>query len=432
MSLRGALRRGNLYKQDCFVTSFFASVASSSRELSRIILSISLRKQLGNKNPRKIVLESGKDVKKIGLIINPIAGMGGRVGLKGTDGENILERALELGAIPQSESRTKDALNSLRKYSAQLALITCSGRMGEGAARECGFSPEIIGSPQEKNTKSEDTKNAAKAMLGAKVDLLLFAGGDGTARDIYSAVGNELFVIGIPTGVKIHSAVFALNPLSAGELASLYVQNRIQNVREAEVMDIDEEEFRQGHLSAKLYGYLKIPWERKLLQRLKAGSAVSEQYVHEAIAHEVVGNMETDCFYILGPGTTTRAVLEKMNLSNTLLGVDLVKDKKLVGKDLNEVQLLERIRGQKTKLIVTPVGGQGYLLGRGNQQISPEVLKIVGKSNILIISTKHKLNALKGRPLQIDTGNKETDDMLSDYYRIITGYNEAVIYRVSS
>lgn len=378
------------------------------------------------------MLESGKDVKKIGLIINPIAGMGGRVGLKGTDGENILEKAVKLGAIPQSESRTKDALNVLSNSVSDLALITYGGRMGEDAAGECGFSPEIIGLPSEQNTTSEDTKAAAKAMLDAKVDLLLFAGGDGTARDIYSTVGSKLIVIGIPTGVKIHSAVFAQNPLSAGELASLYMQGRIQNVREAEVMDIDEEEFRRGHLSAKLYGYLKIPWERKLLQRLKAGSAVSEQYVHEAIAHEVVGNMENDCNYIIGPGTTTRAVMTAMNLECTLLGVDLVHNKKLVGKDLNEAQLLEKIKGQKTKLIVTPVGGQGYLFGRGNQQISPNVLKIVGKSNILIISSKHKLNELKGRPLLIDTGDKAMDDEFSDYYRIITGFNEAVIFRVSS
>ena len=371
-------------------------------------------------------------MKKIGLIINPIAGMGGRVGLKGTDGQNILERAVKLGAIPQSELRTKEAIHILKKSESDVILLTYSGQMGENTARECGFSPEIIGSPSKQDTSSKDTKNAAKAMLEAKVDLLLFAGGDGTARDIYSAVGSKLIVIGIPTGVKIHSAVFALNPMSAGELASLFVQDRTQSVREAEVMDIDEEEFRQGHLFAKLYGYLKIPWERKLLQRLKAGSAVSEQYVHEAIAHEVVRNMENDCCYILGPGTTTRAVLEKMKLDCTLLGVDLVKNKKLAGKDLNETELLKRIKGQKTKLIVTPVGGQGYLFGRGNQQISPDVIKTVGKSNILIISSKHKLNALKGRPLLIDTGDKETDDMLSDYYRIITGYNEAVIYRVSS
>ncbi|MCJ7581042.1 MAG: ATP-NAD kinase family protein [Candidatus Aminicenantes bacterium] len=370
-------------------------------------------------------------MKKIGLIINPIAGMGGRVGLKGTDGQNILEKARELGAIPQSESRTKDALRVLSKLESGITFLTCSGNMGEKAVRECGFSPEIVGSPSKQNTTSEDTKNAAKAMRDAEVDLLLFAGGDGTARDIYSAVGSELTVIGIPTGVKIHSAVFAQNPKRAGELASLYVQGRIQNVREAEVMDIDEEEFRQGNLFAKLYGYLKIPWERKLLQRLKAGSAVSEQYIHEAIAHEVVRNMEKDCCYIVGPGTTPRAVMNKMNLENTLLGVDLVCNKTLVGKDLNEADLLDRIKGQITKLIVTPVGGQGYLFGRGNQQISPEVLKIVGKSNILVISSKHKLNALKGRPLLIDTGDKELDKTLSDYYRIITGYNEAVIYRAS-
>lgn len=395
-----------------------------------MIRSISLKKPLGNKNTKKIVLEFDKDMKKIGLIINPIAGMGGRVGLKGTDGQNILEEAIKLGAIPQSETRTKEALRVLSKFKSDLIFLTCPGSMGEKAAKECGFSLEIIGSPSGQSTTSGDTKNAAKAMLDAKVDLLLFSGGDGTARDIYSVVGSELSVIGIPTGVKIHSAVFAQNPQNAGELASLYVQGRIQNVREAEVMDIDEEEFRLGHLSAKLYGYLKIPWERKLLQRLKAGSAVSEQYVHESIAHEVVQKMEKNWCYILGPGTTTRAVMENLNLDGTLLGVDLVINNKLIGKDLNETELIKSIKGQKTKLIVTPVGGQGYLFGRGNQQISPEVLKIVGKSNIQIISSKHKLNALKGRPLLIDTGDKKTDDLLCDYYRIITGYNEAVIYRV--
>ena len=379
----------------------------------------------------KIVLEFAKDVKKIGLIINPIAGMGGRVGLKGTDGPSILEKALRLGARPQSEIRSKDTLRRLYQNVPSVEVFTYERDMGERAARECGFFPNVIGSPQARHTTSQDTVTAALSLLEAKVDLLLFAGGDGTARDIYSAVGNQLIVLGIPTGVKIHSAVFALNPQNAGELASLYVMGRTRSVHEAEVMDIDEAEYRKGHLFAKLYGYLKIPWEKKLLQRLKAGSATSEQYVHEAIAHEVVQNMDNDFMYILGPGTTTRAVMDKLKLESTLLGVDLIYKKKLSGLDLNESQLLEKIKGRKTKLIVTPVGGQGYLFGRGNQQISSEVLNNVGKSNILIISSKHKLNALKGRPLQIDTGDKVTDDMLSDYYRIITGYNEAVIYRIS-
>lgn len=372
-------------------------------------------------------------MKKIGLIINPIAGMGGRVGLKGTDGQEILEKAIQLGAFPQSERRAKEALTILKRSISDLKLFTCRGQMGEDTARECKWSsPELLYSSNSQNTTSEDTKAAAKIFLEKKVDLLLFAGGDGTARDIYEAVGDKLVVVGIPTGVKIHSAVFATNPWSAGELAALFVQGRTQQTREVEVMDIDEEQFRQGHLSAKLFGYLKIPWERKLLQRLKVGSPVSEQYVFEAIAHEVVQNMEDSCFYIIGPGTTTRAVMEKMNLKSTLLGVDIVKNKELIASDVNEAQLIEKIKGQRTKLIVTPVGGQGYLFGRGNQQISPEVLKIVGKNNILILSSKHKLNALKGRPLLLDTGDKETNERLSDYYRIITGYNEAVIYRVLS
>ncbi|MGD2246582.1 MAG: ATP-NAD kinase family protein [Candidatus Aminicenantes bacterium] len=371
-------------------------------------------------------------MKKVGLIINPIAGMGGRVGLKGTDGSIILDKARALGAAPLSGSRTEEALNALKISVTSLLSITYGLSMGENISRKCGFSPEVIGSPSSEETTAEDTKNAAKAMLEEGVDLLLFAGGDGTARDIYSVVGEKLVVLGIPTGVKIHSAVFAQNPVRAGELAALYIQGRIKEVREAEVMDIDEDEFRRGHLSARLYGYLKIPLEKRFTQRLKAGSPVSEQYAHEAIAHKVTKNMDENFHYIIGPGTTTRAIMDKLNLDCSLLGVDLVYRRNLIARDTNESQLLELIQGKKAKLIVTPIGGQGYLFGRGNQQISPDVLKRVGKENIIIVASNHKINGLKGRPILLDTGDSQTDKDFSDYYRVITGYNEVAVYKVSA
>lgn len=370
-------------------------------------------------------------MKKLGLIVNPIAGMGGRVGLKGTDGLDVLKKAEELGARPQAQERTREALETLEFLKDKIKLITCTGRMGEKVASDCSFLPEIIEIVTDPVTTASDTKKAAKVMKELGVDLLLFAGGDGTARDIYRAIGNSMVVLGIPAGVKIHSAVYACNPAIAGDLAALYLQGKARRIQEVEVMDIDEEDYRKGILSAKLYGYLKIPFKKSYVQSLKARSPADERYYQGAIAFEVVENMSGEFFYVIGPGTTTRAIMEKLNLDNSLLGIDLVHKKKLVGKDLNESELLQKIKGKKTRLVITPIGGQGYLFGRGNQQISPQVIRQVGKDNIIIVATKQKINSLCGRPLLVDTGDKATDRLLSDYFKVITGYRETIIYKVT-
>ena len=269
-------------------------------------------------------------------------------------------------------------------------------------------------------------------MLDKNVDLLLFAGGDGTARDICSTVGTSLVCLGIPAGVKIHSGVFASHPVRAGELAALYLQKSVQRTVEAEVMDVNEEELRREIISARLYGYLKIPHVERFLQRTKAGSTGNEKYSQESIAAEVTGNMSDEFYYLVGPGTTTAAIMQKLELDHSLLGVDLVWKGNLLGKDLNEDQILEKIKGKPTKLILTPIGGQGFLLGRGNQQISPEIIVQIGKDNIIVVATKQKIHSLNSRPLLVDTGEEATDQALMGYYRIITGFREAIIYKASS
>lgn len=370
-------------------------------------------------------------MKKLGLIVNPIAGMGGRVGLKGTDGFHILEKAKKLGARAQSPNRAIESIKKLEFLKDKIIIITYPKKMGEDAAIHCGFSPKVIGTISDQMTTASDTKKAAKEMLDLEVNLLLFAGGDGTARDIYSAIGESMVVLGIPAGVKIHSGVYARNPMRAGELVALYLQDKVKNIIEAEVMDIDEENFRRDILTAKLYGYLKIPFEKRYIQKLKSGSTPNERYSQEAIAAEIVENMTDEFYYIIGPGTTTRTIMEKLSLNNSLLGIDLIYKKRLVGKDLSESELIEKINGNKAKLIITPIGGQGYLLGRGNQQLSPEVIKHVGKDNIIIIATQQKINSLHGQPLLVDTGDKATNQLLCDYFKVITGYREIIIYKVT-
>lgn len=369
---------------------------------------------------------------KLGLIVNPIAGMGGRVGLKGTDGEAMLHRAIELGAKPWAQERTKQALKPLFSLRDQIELITCPHPMGEDIARECGFSAKILEVRIGEVTTDLDTERSAKAMLRKKMDLLLFAGGDGTARDICRAVGTSVVCLGIPAGVKIHSGVFASHPERAGELAALFLHSPVKRTFEAEVMDVDEEKLRQEIVSARLYGYLQIPHIERFLQRTKAASTANEKYSQEAIAAEVISDMSDDFFYLIGPGSTTSCILQSLGLDHSLVGIDLIHRKKLMGRDLNEAQIMEKISGKKTKLILTPIGGQGFLLGRGNQQLSPEVIRQVGRDNMIVIATKQKIHSLNGRPLLVDTGDEELDQALDGYYRIITGFREAIIYKLST
>ncbi|MEX2702148.1 MAG: ATP-NAD kinase family protein [Candidatus Baldrarchaeota archaeon] len=366
---------------------------------------------------------------KIGFIVNPIAGMGGIVGLKGTDGEEILKKAIELGAQPVAPQRAKIVLKTLLQLKKQLKLITYPYEMGENEAISVSFSPLVIGNITPGKTTAEDTKQAAKEMKKLKVDLIVFCGGDGTACDIYEAIGDSIPVIGVPTGVKMHSAVFAVNPKAAAEVAIKFLTEGLP-LRRAEVMDIDEEAFRAGILSAKLKGYLLVPYEPELIQGVKTSSPLTddEEENKVAIARYIVENMDPDAFYILGPGTTTKAIADLLGVEKTLLGVDIIKNGKIVARDVGEREILKTIDKQKSKIIITPIGNQGFIFGRGNQQISPRVIRKVGIKNIIVIATKYKLSTVKY--LRVDTGDEHLDKELKGYIRVVTDYNEEKIVRV--
>lgn len=377
--------------------------------------------------------------KKLGLIVNPIAGIGGRVGLHGSDGPEIQQRALALGGVAEANNRTVEALSKMRRIKDEVEIVTYPAEMGETAARESGSLPYVIGSIQSGATTAQDTRNAAEAMLRLNVDLMLFAGGDGTARDICDVLGDKLTVLGVPAGVKIHSAVFAVNARSAGELALRYLHGEFPRTREAEVIDVAEESFRQGIISTRLYGYLRIPLERRLTQGAKEPSPASERESLEGIAAEVTGRMSEealrtseDCLYIVGPGTTTRAITSRLGVGKTLVGVDVLHRGKAIASDVSEQDLIRLVAGHRAKIIITPIGGQGYLFGRGNQQISPRVIRLVGRDNVVVVATPDKIHSLRGRPLLVDTGDEQVDKMLEGYIRIVTGYREEAVYRVSS
>jgi predicted polyphosphate/ATP-dependent NAD kinase len=364
----------------------------------------------------------------VGLIVNPVAGIGGAVGLKGSDGEETQRRARELGAVPPAPGRATAALRALKAAMSEVKVVTYPGPMGEDPCREAGIEPVVLGEVGE-DTSAEDTRRAALDLQEAGVDLILFVGGDGTARDIYQSVGSMTPILGVPSGVKIHSGVFAVNPGSAGSLAALYLRGEAP-LRDAEVMDIDEDAFRRNQLSASLYGYMRVPYSPQHLQGSKEGAGHQEEYTLEAIAADVVEHMEPGVLYILGPGSTTAPIAAKLGLDKTLLGVDAVLDGELVACDASEKTLLGLLEGRRGAVVLSVIGGQGFILGRGNQQISARVIRKVGKENIVIVATPEKLASLRGQSLRVDTGDTGLDEELKGYYRVVTGYGRRTIIRV--
>jgi predicted polyphosphate/ATP-dependent NAD kinase len=386
---------------------------------------------------------------RLGLIINPLAGVGGKVGLKGSDGVETVRRALERGAEREAPRRAALALARLSRLRDWIEIVTCPGEMGADEARTCGFEPVVLeglvgarwgevgvtlpdGTPL---TTADDTMAAAAAMLDMGVDLLLFAGGDGTARDVCRVVGTRLACLGVPAGVKIHSAVYATTPASAGELAARFLHDRpaAAGLREAEVMDIDEDAFRSGRVSARLYGYLSVPFERAMVQSAKAGGCAGDAADLAAIAADVVNGMAPGVLYLLGPGTTTRAIAETLGLAKTLLGVDAVRDRRLVASDLTEAQIVDLLAagGQGARIVVTVIGGQGHIFGRGNQQLSAEVIRRVGRENVIVVASQTKLLSLRGGPLLVDSGDPDLDASFAGYLRVVTQLGRRTMYRVA-
>ena len=367
---------------------------------------------------------------KLGLIVNPIAGMGGSVGLKGTDGRKVIRQARTLGAVPRAPARATATLEELVRVGAEFELLTCAGAMGEASALACHLTPTVVYRPASIETTAQDTRRAAREMRKLAVDLILFAGGDGTARDVHEAVGGDVPALGIPAGVKIHSAVFAVSPRAAGDLLAGFLRGRIGTMREAEVMDVDEAAYRRGQLATRLFGYLRVPYDPQLVQGAKVRSR-SDDTAAEELARSVVARMDRETLYVVGPGTTTRRIMTLMGLESTLLGVDVILDGQVLALDVAERDLLRLVRDHpRARIIVTPIGGQGFLFGRGNQQISGRVVRAVGIQNVIVVATPGKLASLGGRPFLVDTDDEELNRTLAGFIAVTTGDRQEAIYAV--
>ena len=371
---------------------------------------------------------------RLGVLVNPIAGIGGRVGLKGSDGEVTQALALERGATPLSCERARRALSALALRSTGVSVLAAPEPMGAGLAREAGFEVASTGPVADRPTTAADTRAAAAEMLRRGVDLLLFAGGDGTARDIYDAIGDGLPLLGIPAGVKMHSGVFAATPDAAARVAEAYLRSSgPAELREVDIADVDEEALRADRLATRLYGSARVPREPRLMLAAKVPSRSSPDGDLAALCREIAQEMQPGCLYLLGPGTTTAAVAAELGVRGTLLGVDAVLDGRLVAADLDEAGLLAALgSGGSVELITGLVGGQGALFGRGNRQLSPAVLRALGRERIRIISAADKLLALETPTLRVDTGDDELDRTLSGYVRVHVAPGRTIVMNVST
>jgi predicted polyphosphate/ATP-dependent NAD kinase len=369
---------------------------------------------------------------KLGLIINPYAGLGGSVGLKGSDGDDIRTEAIARGAEPRARQRMERALHVIASFQGQLEVFCFAGDMGEACARASGFTTHVIGAAQQQPSCAQDTCVAATALLQQNVDLILFAGGDGTARLIADVVGTSQPVLGVPCGVKMHSGVYANAPEAAGEILKQLLAGTLVNIVECDVKDIDEDAFRNGQVRARFYGTLLVPEDSQFLQQVKNAGTERDELAQLDVAQGMIEQLQLDTLYLVGPGSTTHTFLQELGLEGSLLGVDVLLNNKLISTDVSAAQISDQLDKHTgaVKMIITAIGGQGHILGRGNQQFTPAILRRIGKDNIHIIAARGKILALNGRPLLVDTNDPELDIAFGGYRPVMTGYRETIMYPV--
>lgn len=367
---------------------------------------------------------------QLGFLVNPLAGLGGSVALKGSDG--VAAEALARGAIPRAPERAQAVLEALLPWQDRIHVLTAAGAMGADMATALGFKVSVVHQPAEE-TFAADTETTARVISEKGADLLLFAGGDGTARDICRAVGLTVPVLGVPAGVKMHSGVFAVTPRAAAEVLQLMLRGELVQVDVAGVRDIDEVALRAGRVQARHFGELRVPSEARYLQQVKCNGREVEALVLQEIAAEVLERIQDEGgTWIIGPGTTPAAVMEALGLPNTLLGMDVVKDGKLVAADADAATLERYASSENCHLVITATGGQGILLGRGNQQLNSTVLHAIGRERMVIVATHEKLSALAGRPLLMDVSDPVLEQSLQGFVEVVTGYHSHVLYRLAT
>ena len=360
---------------------------------------------------------------KVGFLINPIAGLGGKVGLHGTD-DQYAELALAKGAQPLSAERALRAFRALAPFKDFFSFITVAGEMGGDLLDELDIDyvelKTINSSESYGRTSRQDTHEAVAAMFDLGTEVILFAGGDGTARDIYSVVGANLPMVGIPAGVKMRSGVFASYPENAAQILIDHVNNAGTKREFTEILDADSTGKSEIEINSEFFGLALTINSRSLLQNPKLVSSNYEDDLIE-LAAELAQGLSPDTLYLFGPGRTTNLILNSAGFSGSAIGVDALYNGVLIGADLSELEILDLMhKYRKPFLFLGVIGGQGFLLGRGNQQLSFRVLERIGEDNIYILAGSKKLSGLFPSRLFVDLGEDVQGTFLRGYRHVHT------------
>lgn len=366
---------------------------------------------------------------RIGLIVNPVAGLGGPAALRGSDGVDIQRAALARGSAPRAGERARAAFAPLCSRAGQISLVTWGGAMGADVVDGLGLEVDVRGGAVGPETTADDTRAAARAIMD-RVDMLVFAGGDGTARDLADVLPLTLPVIGIPAGVKMHSGVFAVTPQDAADVIARLLDGGLVAADIAEVRDIDEAALRDGRVASRYYAEMSVPRIGGYLQHVKSGGREVEALVLAEIAEAVADRVaDHHGALLLGPGSTLAAVKHRLGIAGTLLGFDLMREGRLVLADA-DASALARYVDADTVVVLSFTRGQGFLIGRGNQQLTPALLRRLPIANIWVVASRTKLLSLDGRPLLVDSGAADVDARLHGIVKVISGYEDALFYRL--
>lgn len=368
---------------------------------------------------------------KLGLVVNPIAGMGGAVGLKGTDGPDTVAEARRRGAVPHAGERARRALARLAERHPGAALRTVEGPLGADWGEGLDLAVDTLPAPAATGT-ARDTRAAVEAL--SDCDLIAFAGGDGTARDVAAALAPGQGLLGIPCGVKMHSGVFAISPEAAGALLAdaLDGPDRIGWDDAAEIMDIDEEALRAGRLAPRLFGHARALAAKSRVQAAKGGPRIDASVALAGAAREVAEKMDPGTLYVIGPGTSAGAVAQAAGHAPTTLGINALLGGKVVARDAAAADLERLAEGRPVRIVLGVTGQQGFLIGRGNQQIGPALLSRAGRDGLIVLATEDKLARLAEPRLWIDTGDPDLDRALSGFIRVKTGRGRETVMRVGA
>ncbi len=354
------------------------------------------------------------------------------MGLKGTDDQTILELARAKNVPPIAEIRASEFIQGIKDtVSKEFCFYTSNYKMGEDYLLGKNLDYKVVYRYQGETSTREDTTRASNRFIENNVDTIFFVGGDGTARDVFQITKDLIPIIGIPAGVKMLSGIFCTTVHSAVRTFGNLINEKYGRTWQ-EIIDVDEREYRVDKLYLKVYGYALTLEDNENIQGSKQEFTDQDIDNQERIAKYFVENIEEGTYYILCPGLTVKAIPKILNQPYTSLGVDILLDRRVIRLDLNEEQVIDVIKNKRTKIVVSPLGGQGVIFGRGNQQISSKILRIVGKENIVILSTERKLASIKRRYLIADVNDCEAREMLKGYFRVLVDYNVEKVIRIES